>query len=150
MADVVEADQLELRRSPRAEVSQRVAAIDHDRPNGVEQLWRVAQNILDRNMNRATDMGGLVLMRRQRVHDSRAGRQHPEKFAMLDLAHDLRAHRGQSGEGGIDDRLAAAGCYSSSINFVAALRIRGASRNVSDEIVAVAGDKRLREVRICF
>jgi hypothetical protein len=73
MADVVEADQLELRRSSRTEVSQRVAAIDDDRSRAVEQLRRVAQHMPERNVNRAADVCGAVLVRRQRIDDLRAG-----------------------------------------------------------------------------
>ena len=88
MADISETEHLELRRSPRAEVSQNIAAIDDDRPHAVERRWRVAQYAADRNVNRAADMSSPVLVRRQRVHDLRAGGEHTQKFAMLDLAHD--------------------------------------------------------------
>ena len=64
MADIGEAEQFELRRSPRTQVSQRVAAINDDRPRAVEQLWRVAQDMPDWNVNRATDMRSLEFVRR--------------------------------------------------------------------------------------
>lgn len=90
MADVGEAEQFELRRSSRAEVSQGIAAIDHDRARAVEHRWRVAQNVADRNVNRAADVRGVVLVRRQCVHNLRVRRQHPEKFAMVNLTHCYR------------------------------------------------------------
>ncbi|MFZ2060737.1 MAG: hypothetical protein WAU82_06980 [Candidatus Binatus sp.] len=88
MADVGEAEQFELRRSSRAEVSQGITAIDDDRARAVEQCWRVAQDTADRDVNRAADVRGGVLVGRQGVDDLHAGGEHPKKFAMLNLAHD--------------------------------------------------------------
>ena len=96
MADVAEAEQFELRRSSRAEVSQRIAAIDDDRARAVEQFWRVAQNASGRNVNRTADMRSVVLVRRQDVDDMRTGRKRLEKFAMLNLAQELWAQQAES------------------------------------------------------
>jgi hypothetical protein len=95
VADVGEAEQLELRRSSRAEVSQRIAAIDDDRARAVGQRWCVAEDASDRDVNRAAYVSGSVLVRRESVDDLRAGGEHLEKFAMLNLAHALRAHRSE-------------------------------------------------------
>ena len=95
MADVAEADYLELRRSSRTEVSQNIAAIDDHRVRVVERRCRVPQDSADRNVNRAAEMRGVVFVRGQDIDDLRvAWGEHPEKFAMLDLAHESRAHRG--------------------------------------------------------
>jgi hypothetical protein len=93
VADVGEAEQLELRRSSRAEVSQGIAAVDDDRAVG--QRWCVAEDASDRDVNRAAYVSGSVLVRRESVDDLRAGGEHLEKFAMLNLAHALRAHRSE-------------------------------------------------------
>ena len=87
MADVEEAEPLELRRSSRAEVSQTIAAIDDDRTSTVEQLDRIAQDMADRDVNRSPEVRSVVLVRWQSVDNLHAGGEHPEKFAMLDLPH---------------------------------------------------------------
>src|SRR5271156_4774770 len=66
------------------------------------------------------------------------------------ISRTLCADRGEGGEGGVDDRLAAAGCDSRGVDFVAALGVRGASWDVADQIVAVAGDESLREIGVFF
>ena len=85
--DVDEAEQLELRRSSRAEVSQRIAAIDDDRASAVEQRGRIVQEVADRNVNRAANVCGVVLVCREHVDDLHAGGEGLEKFAMLNFAH---------------------------------------------------------------
>jgi hypothetical protein len=72
VADLGEADQLELRRSPRAQISQGVAAIDDHRAVAVDQLRGTGQDAADREMNRAANVRGLILLGRQDVDDLRA------------------------------------------------------------------------------
>src|ERR1039458_10128475 len=69
---------------------------------------------------------------------------------MPNLAHELRAHRGERTECGIDDRLAATGGNPRGIDFITALGVCGAGGNISDQVVEVAGHKSLIEVRGCL
>jgi hypothetical protein len=88
VADVVEAEQFELRRSPRAEVSQAVTTIDYDRTSAVERYRRIAQDASDRNVDRAADMRSLVLVRGQGVDDLHLPRrEHRGEFTMPDFTH---------------------------------------------------------------
>src|SRR5208282_2686027 len=132
MTDAGESQYLELRRSSRTEVSQGIAAIDDERTVAVERRGCIAQDAAEPNVNSAADVGGVVLVRRQDLNDLRAGRDHLGKFAMLNLAHGLRAHRGERGEGGLDHRLAAAGRNSRGVNLITTLGAGGAGGNVAD------------------
>ncbi len=101
-------------------------------------------------MNRAADVGGVVLVRGQGVDDLHAIGKHPKKFAMSNLAHRLTAYRSERRKRSFDHRLAGTGGNSCGIDFVAALGVSGAGGNIPDQIVAVSGDERLREVRVGF
>ena len=88
MANIGESQIFELRRSSCAKVSQRIAAIDYDRASAIQMRRRVVQNAAERNVNRTTNVGGVVLVRRKYVDDLRgARREHRGKLTMLYLAH---------------------------------------------------------------
>ncbi|HEV2170247.1 MAG TPA: hypothetical protein VGR40_04830 [Candidatus Binatus sp.] len=88
MMHVGEAEQFELRRSSCAEVSQAIAAIDHDRTGAVEQRGRIAKDAADGEVNRTADVTCLVLVRRQDVDELHGtGGKHRGEFTMLNLTH---------------------------------------------------------------
>ena len=88
MTNVGESQNLELRRSSRAKVSQGVAAIDRDRARAVEFHGRVTQDMAERNVKGAANMGRGVLVRRKHVDDLRgAVRARRGELAMSNLAH---------------------------------------------------------------
>ncbi len=85
---------LELRRSSRAEVSQAIAAIDDDRAVAIKLGGRIAEDVADRNVNRAADVSSVVFMRRKHVDDLRVpDASIAANLAMLNLAHATRASR---------------------------------------------------------
>lgn len=59
-------EELELRRGPRAEVSQAVAAVGNHRTAPIERRGGLPRQVAQRQMKRALDMDGVVLERRKR------------------------------------------------------------------------------------
>jgi hypothetical protein len=88
MTHIGEAEQFELRRSSCAEISQAIAAVDDDWTCPIEQRGRIAKDAADGKVNRTADVGGLVLVRGQRIDDLHcAGGEHRGEFTMLDFSH---------------------------------------------------------------
>jgi hypothetical protein len=87
VADVAEADYLELRRSSRAEVSQTIAAIDNHRPLLVENALRFVQQLRERQMDRASDRSATMLMSGKDVNELAALGDDLKNFAMIDDPH---------------------------------------------------------------
>jgi hypothetical protein len=61
------AEEFELRPSPRAQVSQAIAAVDDDWPLPVESVLRVMQQLREREMDRTAYRAGTMFMRGQHV-----------------------------------------------------------------------------------
>ena len=131
MEDVSETDQFELRRSSRAQVSQRIAAIDNYQARAIQFGRRIGEDSSQRKMKRTLDMRGAEFVRRQHVDDLRAGRQQPPDFAMNNLAYQLvvrrfggrRADIGKRSQRRGDDCLAAARRDARRFDLIAALRV---------------------------
>ena len=81
------AEEFELRRSPRAQVSQAIAAIDSDRAFLVERVLGVLQQLRQRKMNRAAYRGAAMLMIGQHVDDLAALGDDFQDIMMVDDSH---------------------------------------------------------------
>jgi hypothetical protein len=81
------AEEFELRRSSRAQVSQTVAAINDDRSRLVEDALGIAHQFRQREMNRALDRGAAMLMLRQHIDDLPARGKNLQHLAMIDNSH---------------------------------------------------------------
>lgn len=82
-----ETEKFELRRSPSADVSETVAAVDDDRLLRDQAPVRVARKAAYRQMDGALDVSGFVLVRGQGIDDLRAVGAKPQDRAMVDYFH---------------------------------------------------------------
>lgn len=83
MHHVAIAEKFELRRSPRAQVSQTIAAIDNHRPLLVENVLSLVQQLWERQVNGATYRGAAMLVRGQHVDDLAAAHNELQNLAMI-------------------------------------------------------------------
>jgi hypothetical protein len=81
-----EAEQFELRRSPRAQISQRIATVDHDGQVGREHPPGAGEQRLERHVDGAANMKAAVLPRGQDVDDLGAVCDGFEHLAMVNDA----------------------------------------------------------------
>jgi hypothetical protein len=78
----------ELRRSPRAQISQAIAAVDDHRPPLVEGLFRMVQELRKRQMNRTAYRGSSMLMIGKHVDHLAALGHYVQNITMIDGSHD--------------------------------------------------------------
>jgi hypothetical protein len=87
MHHIVVAEEFELRRSSRAEVSQTVAAIDHHRTIFLERAECVVQQLRERQVHGFADRTRPMLMSREDVDDLPAFGDNLQNFTMIDDPH---------------------------------------------------------------
>lgn len=87
MHHVAIAEEFELRRSPRAKVSQTIAAVDDDRPLLVERVFGIVQQLRERQVNRAANGCRAMLMGGQHVEHLAARGDDIQNIMMIDNAH---------------------------------------------------------------
>jgi len=81
------AEKFELRRSPRAQLSQAIAAVNDDRATFVELVLGVVNQFREWQMNRASNVREVVFVRRQNIDDLTAVRDDALHFSMVDDPH---------------------------------------------------------------
>ena len=114
----------------------------------IERSWRFSENFTERNVNRALDVRAVVLMRGEHVDDLLARGERCEDSPMVNLPHRLSAHFRKRRERNRHNFLAGAGSDSGGVDFVTTFAIRRASRDVSNQVVAVADYESVSKVRI--
>ena len=87
MHHVAITEEFELRRSPGAEVSQAIAAVNDDRPFFVERVFGVVQELRERQVNRAANGCRAMLMGGQYVNHLAARGDDTQNIMMIDNAH---------------------------------------------------------------
>jgi hypothetical protein len=84
MHHVAEAEEFELRRSSRAQVSQTIAAVNDDRAPFIERVLRIMKQLWKRQMNRSADRDAAELVGWQHIDDLAAAADDADYFAMID------------------------------------------------------------------
>jgi hypothetical protein len=87
------AEEFELRRSSRAQVSQAVAAVDDDRALLVENVLRVMQQLRERQMDRTADRGAAMLMSGKHIDHLPALGDDFQNITMIDDPHIVNSTR---------------------------------------------------------
>ena len=96
MHHVAIAEEFELRRSPRAQVSQAIAAVDDDRSVLVESVFRFRQQLRERQMDRTTYRGGTMFMSGKHVNHLAALGDDVQNITMIDDPHSLNSTRART------------------------------------------------------
>jgi hypothetical protein len=85
---VAKAEEFELRRSSRAQISQAIAAVDDHRPLLVEGLFCGVQELRQREMNRTAYRGSSMLMIGKNVDHLAAFGHCVQNITMIDDTHN--------------------------------------------------------------